>query len=645
MLRMRITQIISTVLVIFFIVPIFTMAQEANDPMNDELYWLGEIEAYTAWDYTTGSRNVVVAVIDTGIDIDHPDIYENIWVNADEVVGDGVDNDNNGYIDDINGWDFIRSEADPNPKFDAGYSELGIEHGTLVAGIIGARGNNAYGVSGLNWQVSLMSLIALDGYGNGNMADVIKAIDYAVANGADIINMSLVGEASDTKLAAAIKTAYEAGVIVVAAVGNESAGDMGQDNSINLLTDPRYPVCLDGMLGDNYILGVGSIDIEQKKSVFSNYGIQCLDINAPGEYFYGLNIYQPIFSDYRHKFSGYWSGTSLATPLVSGTAALLKAYRPRLSNREIYNLILDNTDNIDSINPNYRGMLGKGKLNLANIFNQAKNIVNTQSGTIVSSQSGFAPYVFVYNESGGVQLQFLAFEENFVGGVNIAQLQDGNANRIVAAQGAGGQGLVRTFDVNGSQIAEWQVGALAGAGVRVASLRNRVLVWSEDWQNRMVQFYTLNGELLNQFSVDGPIYDIVGADIDADNVVEINILTTGKILVYNQLGNMDDQIDLTGTAGSLAINDNAIITGAHSGQSPEIMIYNLSGNFIRSFDAYDTNFKGGINISLDDGGIVVGPGATGGPHLRSFDLFGNLQYEYFTLDQKNSNGINVGYIN
>jgi len=285
--------------------PNILMAKTSNDPLNSELYYLDEIRAGDAWDYTTGSNRVVVAVIDTGIDIDHPDIYENIWINSDEIPGDNLDNDNNGYIDDINGWDFIRDESDPNPKFDAGYSELGIDHGTIVAGIIGAKGNNSYGISGVNWNVSLMSLIALDGYGNGNLIDVVDAIDYAVANGADIINMSLVGAVTDTNLSNAIERAYEAGVVVVAAVGNESVGDHGQDNSINLVTSPRYPVCIDGTVGDNHILGVGSIDILNKKSLFSNYGSECLDINAPGEYFYGLNIYQPIFSDYREKWYSY----------------------------------------------------------------------------------------------------------------------------------------------------------------------------------------------------------------------------------------------------------------------------------------------------------------------------------------------------
>jgi Subtilase family len=638
-------KIIIGLAVIFFVTPFFVIAQTANDPLNEELYYLNKIHVESAWDYTTGSKSVVVAVIDTGIDIDHPDIFENIWVNVNEADGDGIDNDDNGYIDDIHGWDFIRKEADPNPKFDAGYSEVGIEHGTLVAGVIGARGNNDYGVSGLNWQVSLMSLTALDGYGNGNMQDVVEAIEYATANGADIINMSLVGPAGDGRLAIAIKKAYEAGVVIVAAVGNESVGDDGMDNSINLVTDPRYPVCLDGELGTNYVLGVGSINFLDKKSLFSNYGTSCIDINAPGEFFYGLNIYQPTFADYRNKFSGYWSGTSLATPLVAGTAALLKAFKPHLTNQEIYNLILDNADNIDLDNLSYSKKLGKGKLNLQSIFNQAKNIASIFSGTAVSSQGGFTPHIYVYNDSGEVQSEFLAFDEDFTNGINLAVVRENNINNIIASQSIDGQGLVRVYNTEGSLLNEWNMSELAVKGIRVTSMKNRVLLWSEDFNNRMIYVYTTAGELLNQFVSSGPIFDIVGADSDEDGVDEINILSSGKILVYNQLGALDSEILLNDNAGSVAIGDGVIVTGAHSGQSPKVVIYNLSGEFIRSFYAYNVNFYGGLDVDLIDDTIVTGAGKSGGPHLRAFDLLGNVQYEFFTLDKQNNGGINIQHIN
>lgn len=645
MLKKKLKRIISISLIVFFITPNILLAKTANDPLNEELYYLNEINVESAWDYTTGSKNVVVAIIDTGVDIDHPDIYENIWRNTDEIIGDNVDNDNNGYIDDINGWDFIRNEADPNPKFDAGYSELGIDHGTIVAGIIGATGNNGYGVTGINWHVSIMSLIALDGYGNGNMLDVVEAIDYAINNGADVINMSLVGASSDTELAAAITRAYEAGVIIVAAVGNEQVGDKGQDNSVDLVTSPRYPVCLDGAVGTNYILGVGSIDINNRKSLFSNYGHNCIDINAPGEYFYGLNIYQPIFADYREKFNGFWSGTSLSTPLVAGTAALLKAFRPALTNQEIYNLILDNADNIDSYNSVYTNKLGKGKLNLAKIFNQAKTIVNLESGLIVTTQSNFKPYVFIYNEAGEVLNQFLAFNEDYLGGVNLTIVNDNNEQTIVVAQSKRGEGLIKVLDSQGNLKKEWTIDNFKDAGIKLTTLNNRIIAWSEDTNINIIEIYTLGGELLNKFNANGPIYDVTGADIDNDGVEEINILTMGRVIIYNQMGGIDYFIDLRNTAGSLAISKTNIITGSHSGQKPEINIYDLAGKFIRSFNAYAEGFKGGINISTQANSILVGPNFSGGPHLRSFDTLGNLQYEFFTLDQKNNGGINVGYIN
>jgi len=630
-------------LIIFFISPNLLLAKTANDPLNSELYYLGPIQVESAWDYTTGSKSVVVAVIDTGVDIDHPDIYENIWENIDEIAGDGIDNDHNGYIDDRNGWDFIHNEADPNPKFDSKYSELGIEHGTLVAGIIGARGNNGYGVTGLNWQVSIMPLVALDGQGNGTIEDVVRAMNYAIDNGADVINLSLVGSTGYPTLATAIQRAYDQDIIVVAATGNESGGGSSQDVSVDMGLNPRYPVCFDGQPGQNYILGVGSIDYQDKKSLFSNYGQTCLDISTPGQGFFGLTIYQPIFANYREKFDGYWSGTSLATGVVSGAAALVRAYRPSLSNQEIYNLLLDNADELDSKNSNYVGKMGAGKLNLAKVFSQASLLAETNlsASRVVAPQTGYEPRVEIYDQVGKLQTSWLAYNQSFRGGVNVAVAGE----QIITGAGQFGGPHVRVFDLAGNLISEWF--ALDGKnnhGVKVAAWGNKIVTWSGDHSYPDVQIYSDQGQLLSQFKVDKYIYDLAVGNSDSDKQIEINILTTKQILVYSQLGILERTIDLDTTAGQISVSNNKFILSAHSEQAPYIWIYDQVGKLQTSWLAYNQNFRGGVNVAVAGEQIVTGAGQSGGPHVRVFDLAGNLQTEWFALDFKTNGGINVGLV-
>ncbi len=153
-----------------------------------------DIDAGRAWDITTGSDDVVVAVIDTGVDLDHPDLVDNMWTNEDEIDGNGIDDDGNGYIDDRVGWDFAADDNDPNPTpVGPTWSDTIVVHGTHVAGLIGASGNNTIGTSGVNWDVTIMPIRVFEDTGSSSMDDIYNAINYAVNNGADIINMSYGG--------------------------------------------------------------------------------------------------------------------------------------------------------------------------------------------------------------------------------------------------------------------------------------------------------------------------------------------------------------------------------------------------------------------------------------------------------------------
>ena len=154
-----------------------------NDPYYKNQWYLAKIRADSAWEKITESPDMVIAVIDSGIDINHPDLKDNIWHNNKEIAGNGKDDDKNGFIDDTNGWDFITNTPDPSPKFSAGWTEAGVSHGTMVAGIIAARGNNGIGVAGVTWRTKIMPLRVLNDKGDGKISDVIRAIDYAVKNG------------------------------------------------------------------------------------------------------------------------------------------------------------------------------------------------------------------------------------------------------------------------------------------------------------------------------------------------------------------------------------------------------------------------------------------------------------------------------
>ena len=279
-----------------------------------------DINAAAAWDRHTGDGSVVVAVVDTGIDYNHPDLAANIWTNPGEIAGNGIDDEGNGRVDDIRGWDFANNDAAPLDDDVDG-------HGSHVAGIIGAVGNNAAGVSGVNWNVQLMPLKVLDAAGFGDTADIIAAIDYAIAKGASIINASYAFDCGVAPLQSerdALERARVAGVLVVLAAGND-----GCDSDV----EPTYPASH----ALNNLLAVGASDQFDQLAQFtgssSNFGAQSVHLFAPGK-----NVYSTIriaLGNY-----GYENGTSMAAPHVSGAAALLKSHRPALSMREVREILL-----------------------------------------------------------------------------------------------------------------------------------------------------------------------------------------------------------------------------------------------------------------------------------------------------------------
>jgi subtilisin family serine protease len=317
-----------------------------------------DIDADQAWDITTGNPEIVIAVVDSGIDYEHPDLKDNMWVNQAELNGaPDVDDDGNGYVDDIYGYDFAGAsfarvddgDSDPN---DTRY------HGTHVAGIAGAVGDNAVGVTGLCWDVSLMALkiVADDGSAVGGFvltSDAIEAIYYAVDNGARIINASWGGSEFSQAMYDAIKKADDAGLLFVAAAGNAS-----NNNDIN----PVYPASYDL---DN-IISVMSTDHDDKPAPFSNFGAASVDIAEPGDQILSTT---PRVEQFPMMVFGVptnyaiLSGTSLSAPYASAACALIWSEFPTLPNSLIKGVLLKSSEPIDS---DSRCCVSNGRINMYN---------------------------------------------------------------------------------------------------------------------------------------------------------------------------------------------------------------------------------------------------------------------------------------
>jgi|GEM_PF-2205218 len=312
-----------------------------NDPDFSELWGMNntgqtdgkvdaDIDAPEAWDKETGSEEVVVGIIDTGVDVTHEDLADNIWTNPGEIPDNDIDDDNNGYVDDVHGYDFAYDDSNPNDEYG---------HGTHVSGTIGAVGNNGVGIAGVNWDVKIMALKFLDDWGSGYTFDAIQAIEYGILMGADITNNSWGGGGYEQSLYDAIAAAGEAGQLFVAAAGN----DYGNDNDIY----PHYPSSYDL---DN-IISVAATDHDDELAYFSNYGPETVDLAAPGD-----EIYSTVPWGYEA-----WSGTSMATPHVAGAAALIWAHNPNLTADQVKQYLLTTVDPIESM----QGLVvSNGRLNL-----------------------------------------------------------------------------------------------------------------------------------------------------------------------------------------------------------------------------------------------------------------------------------------
>ena len=646
-----------------------------NDTYLEHQYYLEQIKALEAWETISESPEVVVAVIDSGVDIEHPDLAENIWRNPDEISNDGIDNDENGYIDDIKGWDFVLNSPDPKPTFGGEYTELGINHGTLVAGVIGAIGNNSFGITGVSWKIKIMPLKVMDGVGSGATNLVYQAIKYAISEGADIINLSMVGDLFDPLLDKVIAEAYQQGIIIVAAAGNErDLSDQKQDVSFDLAQNPQYPICHDGGDDNNYVLGVGSVDYNDIKSSFSNYGSKCLDLVAPGKSFYGTLFFSPVMPGFNKYFGGYWSGTSLGVPQVSATAALVKALRPDLVNAEIYDLIINNADNIDSKNPDFTGLLGGGRLNIKKVILAAGGQVASGVDLVAAPLSQHMPMVKVINRLGQQRSEFLAYNENFKGGVNLVtvDLENDGQKEIITGVGQGGGPHIRIFNHDGElkgQFFAYDINFTGGVNVTAGDIDGdglvEIVTAPQSEFKPLIRIFDLHGNLKNEFlafeqSFKGGV-NLALSDINADGIKEI-VTAQGpgaapEVKIFNEQGKLLNKFlaynaDFNGGVKVAAYNlysdaRTEILTSPQTNYKPQIRIFSPSGNIEYQWLAWEENYLKGINITVGNVDndnqleIVVSKSKGGEPEVKIFDFQGGLENQFIIFDNDFRGGINI----
>ena len=328
----------------------FSTLSTPNDPRYGDLYGLhntgqsggttdADIDAPEAWQVSTGSRDVIVGVIDTGIDYTHTDLAANMWVNPGEIAGNGIDDDANGFVDDVHGYDFANDDGDP-------FDDNG--HGTHCAGTIGGVGNNGVGVAGVNWEVSLMGLKFLDANGSGSTSDAIQAVNYATmmknqyGQNVRVTSNSWGGGGSSSAMRQAIESGAEAEIVFIAASGND-----GMNND----TNPQYPASYTS----DAVISVAATDRNDALANFSNYGATSVDIAAPGV---------GIVSTTPGNSYASFSGTSMATPHVAGAAALALAVDPTLTVSQLRSGLLGTVDAV-------AGLAGKtvtgGRLNVGRL--------------------------------------------------------------------------------------------------------------------------------------------------------------------------------------------------------------------------------------------------------------------------------------
>ncbi|MCF6276343.1 MAG: S8 family serine peptidase [Candidatus Magasanikbacteria bacterium] len=608
---------------VIILLPNVLFAQVSNDP-NVKQWSYNDLGLYKAWASETGSKDVVVAIIDNGFDTFHPDLYDNVWKNSGEIAGNNIDDDKNGYIDDIWGWNFSYKDLDgsggisaeesfgnndPRPSaFDIPAVEDFIHHGTLVAGIIGSVGNNLTDGVGVNWNVSLMNLKVVESNGDGSASALVNAIRYAVDNNADVINISMVTGLFDEKINDAIKYAYENNVAVVAAAGN---------NSRSLNVSPLYPVCTDEKTGKRMVLGVSAMNEDHRKAFFSNFGSNCIDITAPGTNIASTMRYAPRYG-LTEQYGGGWSGTSFATPFVSGALALVKSIQPSWGVDKLFDAVLSTVHRTPPKDPeSYAHLFGAGLLQIDKAVKFAmESLPEVPKGNTVVAvdlKTGLIEYNDLKKE------EISLFTKKTIAGINsITSFVDNGQTKFATIKRENGKVKISILNSDFKVESSFNVPLFSSdLGIKVGnvlgSAEYEIILFPKYSSFTTFIIYSKTGEYLDSKEVKikhtGVSLDLVNG-VEKTEIVLVYKNADGKFSLKHFDTNLAEKKEIPLSFFKVLPNFNVgdldgdkkeeFVVSSRKNQEPFVSIYEQNGDWSRTFYANSPSYTGGFSSTIID---------------------------------------------
>ena len=656
------------------VLPVF--AQIPDDPYLFEQWYLDAIHAPAAWEETTGSPDVIVAVLDAGFDLDHPDLVGQYWQNTRELVGNNKDDDNNGFEDDTYGWDFVDGDPMPEPQLGETFNDTVASHGTVIAGIIAATAENDEGITGIAPRVKIMPLRILDENGSGSTSEVRQAIVYAVRNGAQVINLSFTSDRHDPRLQEAIEWAVAQGVVVVTAVGNG-----GRD----LQEKPSYPACFDLHVGYDLVLSVAASDRAGRKASFSNFGAGCTDVVASGTNVFGAVYHDPSRPFTATAYGSPWEGTSIAAPMVTGAVALIKSRYPLLTPAQVHLAVKLSVDPVLEVSVEARKQLGAGRLHVARALEAARVFARegVRGGTrgaehsrsfVVAQGRGSEPLVRRFDARGREVSSFLAYHRRFRGGVSVAvgDVDGDGKEEIVTGARAGGGPQVRVFDVDGR--VRWQFfaddpsdrgGIQVGVGDTDGDGAGEIFVTPERGGTGEIRVFNRLGHLqglIRPFGfVDGTLRLAFG-NMDDDPEDELLVSWSGdtraQVRVMDRSGRYLRDLPVSSSliGAEIASADvdgdgmDEVIVAATRGRPPAIEVYSPQGAFEKFITAFAANMRTGLDIcagDIDQNGraeLYAVPLAGGGPQVQMMEGNGQSLGSFFAFETTSRSGLSCAIL-
>lgn len=602
----------AVVALISFTLPSVAIAALPQDPYATQ-WSFADTGVYDVWNDTRERRVPVVAIIDNGFDTFHPDLAQNVWKNTDEIPDNSIDDDANGYIDDVWGWDFVGQDNDPRPTVDdLTSSEITlriVHHATAVAGMIGAVHNNDIGGAGIVKKVQLMNVRILDQNGGGNFDFLDEAIRYGVDNGASVINLSIVGNELTEEIKQAVQYANQKNVAIVAAAGN----------SRSYLTElPQFPVCIDAKPSTTTILGVSAINQEHRSATFSNYGSDCIDITAPGEHISSTLRYSPRFG-LSDMYGNNWNGTSFAAPFVSAAVALVQSIQPNWSVQQVYAAVLTNVHKTPTTEEEaYRHIFGAG---LVQVHKAMQYAYSQLLGTAPSVTEFLAVHttgkeIYRYNQntktfsetplSAPIAYDFLTSDTDAEGNTFFWTSTFSERKKMVD---------VTQYNFSGTKILSWSTPASSPLQIFIANVldtpEQEIILAPSGTSDVVYQLWSTTGKKLREKTRGARHTGVLVAVDPASTTTDTDTLVTlvGNTVEHSRgTGEVFKQITLEAVekAGSFAIADvtgdgvSEYLVGPSKGQPSHARMYTTEGQLLKKWIAYDGGYQGGFSFVIAD---------------------------------------------